>query len=118
MREWRYSAARGSCGHVRTQIKPGSVVLLHDTYSSPVDLIYQFLPVLIANGYHMVTVNRLLGPREPGTSYGGRENGPPARAIGDVDPARIPTLPATPSPTPAPNIPIADIPNRGAEGPA
>lgn len=102
---------------LRTQIKPGSVVLLHDTYSSTVDLVYQFLPVLTANGYHVVTVGHLLGSRAPGTSYGGRENGPPANAIADVDPALIPPLPATPSPKPAPNIPITDIPNQGAGGP-
>lgn len=102
---------------LRTQIKSGSVILLHDTYSSTVDLVYQFLPVLKANGYHMVTVSHLLGSREPGTSYGGRENGPPADDIDDVEPARIPALPATPSPAPAPNIPITDIPNQGAGGP-
>ncbi|MGH3639924.1 MAG: polysaccharide deacetylase family protein, partial [Mycobacterium sp.] len=39
-----------------TQITPGSVVLLHDTYSSTVDLVEQFIPVLKANGYHLVTV--------------------------------------------------------------
>ena len=50
-----------------TQIKPGSVVLFHDTYSSTVDLVYQFIPVLKANGYHLVTVSQLLGPREPGS---------------------------------------------------
>ncbi|HTM85023.1 MAG TPA: polysaccharide deacetylase family protein, partial [Mycobacterium sp.] len=61
-----------------TQIKPGSVVLFHDTYSSTVDLVYQFLPVLKANGYHVVTVSELLGPRAPGSVYGGRDNGPPA----------------------------------------
>ena len=43
-----------------TQIKPGSVVLFHDTYSSTVDLVYQFIPVLKANGYHPVTVSQLL----------------------------------------------------------
>lgn len=53
-----------------TQIKPGSVVLFHDTYSSTVDLVYQFLPVLRANGYHVVTVSQLLGPRAPGSVYG------------------------------------------------
>ncbi len=44
-----------------TQIKPGSVVLFHDTYSSTVDLVYQFIPVLKANGYRLVTVSELLG---------------------------------------------------------
>lgn len=81
------------------------------------DLICQFLPVLIANGYHMVTVSHCLAHarRAPATAAGRTD--PPARAIGDVDPARIPTLPATPSPTPAPNIPIADIPNESAGAP-
>jgi peptidoglycan/xylan/chitin deacetylase (PgdA/CDA1 family) len=60
------------------QVRPGSVVLLHDTLSSTVDLMEQFLPVLKANGYHPVTVGQLLGPRAPGSVYGGRDNGPPA----------------------------------------
>ena len=102
---------------LKTQIRPGSVVLLHDTYSSTVDLVYQFLPVLIANGYHMVTVSHLLGHREPGTSYGGRENGPPANALVDIAPDKIPTLAPTPSPKPAPNLPITDIPNQNPGGP-
>jgi peptidoglycan/xylan/chitin deacetylase (PgdA/CDA1 family) len=100
-----------------TQIKPGSVVLLHDTYSSTVDLVYQFLPVLKANGYHMVTVSHLLGGRAPGSSYGGRENGPPVNDMVDIPAARIPALPATPSPKPAPNLPITDIPNQNPGGP-
>ncbi|WP_285031859.1 polysaccharide deacetylase family protein [Mycolicibacterium sp. lyk4-40-TYG-92] len=102
---------------LKTQIKPGSVVLLHDTYSSTVDLVYQFLPVLIANDYHMVTVSHLLGYREAGTSYGGRENGPAANALTDIPADRIPVLPATPSPRPAPNLPITDIPNQSPGGP-
>lgn len=100
-----------------TQIKPGSVVLLHDTYSSTVDLVYQFLPVLKANGYHLVTVSHLLGLRAPGSSYGGRENGPPVNAIVDIPASQVPALPATPSPKPAPNLPITDIPNQNPGGP-
>ena len=66
-----------------TQIKPNSVVLFHDTYSSTVDLVQQFIPVLKANGYHLVTVSHMIGPREPGTSYGSRENGPPVNDLTD-----------------------------------
>jgi peptidoglycan/xylan/chitin deacetylase (PgdA/CDA1 family) len=102
---------------LKTQIKPGSVVLLHDTYSSTVDVVYQFLPVLKANGYHLVTVSHLLGNRAPGSSYGGRENGPPVNDITDIPASRIPALPATPSPKPAPNLPITDIPNQNPGGP-
>ena len=102
---------------LRTQIKPGSVVLLHDTYSSTVDLVYQFLPVLKANDYHLVTVSHLLGPRQPGSSYGSRVNGPPVNDITEIPAARIPSLPATPSPKPAPNLPITDIPDQNPGGP-
>jgi len=100
-----------------TQIKPGSVVLFHDTYSSTVDLVYQFIPVLRANGYHLVTVSQLLGPCEPGSSYGSRDNGPPANDITDIPLAEIPPLPNTPSPKPMPNFPITDIPDQNSGGP-
>src|SRR6202000_2881928 len=53
-----------------TYIKPGSVVLFHNTYSSTVDLVYQFIPVLKANRYRLVTGSELLGPRAPGSRYG------------------------------------------------
>ncbi|MGV1087949.1 MAG: polysaccharide deacetylase family protein [Mycobacterium sp.] len=100
-----------------TQIKPGSVVLFHDSYSSTVDLVTQFIPVLKANGYHLVTVTDLLGPRAPGSVYGGRDNGPPADLLHDIPAADIPTLPATSSPAPMPNFPITDIPGANSGGP-
>ena len=101
---------------LKTQIKPGSVVLFHDTYSSTVDVVYQFIPVLKANGYHLVTVSQLLGPRAPGSSYGSRDNGPAANDITDIPPAEIPTLSNPPSPKPMPNIPITDIPGANSGG--
>ncbi|ETW21719.1 polysaccharide deacetylase family protein [Mycobacterium gastri] len=100
-----------------THIKPGSVVLFHDTYSSTVDLVYQFIPVLKANGYRLVTVSELLGPRAPGSSYGSRENGPPVNELHDIPSGEIPSLPNTPSPKPMPNFPITDIPGQNSGGP-
>ena len=100
-----------------SQIKPGSVVLFHDTYSSTVDLVYQFLPVLQANGYRLVTVSQLLGEPAPGSVYGSRENGPPVNLLHDVPAADIPTLAATPSPAPMPNFPITDIAGANSGGP-
>jgi len=100
-----------------SQIKPGSVVLFHDTYSSTVDLVYQFIPVLKANGYHLVKVSQRLGPREPGSTYGARDNGPPANDLHEIAVDEIPTLPNTPSPPPMPNFPITDIPGANSGGP-
>ncbi|HME48392.1 polysaccharide deacetylase family protein [Mycobacterium sp.] len=115
--DWMNDANTGATRYMlMTQTKPGSVVLFHDTYSSTVDLVYQFIPVLKANGYHMVTVTQLLGPRSPGSSYGSRENGPPANDITDIPAAEIPTLPQTPSPKPMPNVPITDIPGANSGG--
>ncbi|MGA8546532.1 MAG: polysaccharide deacetylase family protein [Mycobacterium sp.] len=99
-----------------TQIKRGSVVLFHDTYSSTVDLVYQFIPVLKANDYHLVTVSQLLGQRAPGSVYGGRENGPPVNDLHDIPVAEIPSLPNTPSPKPMPNFPITDVPGQNSGG--
>jgi peptidoglycan/xylan/chitin deacetylase (PgdA/CDA1 family) len=99
-----------------SQIKPGSVVLLHDTYSSTVDIVEQFIPVLKANNFHLVTVSQLLGQRAPGSVYGSRDNGPPANALHDIPPAEIPSLPNTPSPPPMPNFPIADVPGQNSGG--
>jgi peptidoglycan/xylan/chitin deacetylase (PgdA/CDA1 family) len=100
-----------------TQVKPGSVVLFHDTYSSTVDVVYQFIPVLKANGYHLVTVSQLLGKRFPGSSYGSRENGPPVGDLQGIPAGEIPALPNTPSPKPMPNFPITDIPDANSGGP-
>jgi peptidoglycan/xylan/chitin deacetylase (PgdA/CDA1 family) len=100
-----------------TQIKPGSVVLLHDTYSSTVDIVEQFIPVLKANNYHFVTVTQLLGQRAPGSVYGSRENGPPANDLHDIPASEIPPLPNTPSPAPMPNFPITDVAGQNSGGP-
>jgi peptidoglycan/xylan/chitin deacetylase (PgdA/CDA1 family) len=116
--DWANDANLGATrALLMSQVKPNSVVLFHDTYSSTVDLVYQFIPVLRANGYHLVTVSHMLGPRAPGSTYGSRENGPPANELHDIPPADIPALPNTPSPAPMPNIPITDIPNQNSGGP-
>jgi peptidoglycan/xylan/chitin deacetylase (PgdA/CDA1 family) len=115
--DWANDANTGATRYVlMTQIKPNSVVLFHDTYSSTVDLVEQFIPVLKANGYHMVTVTQMLGERAPGSTYGSRDNGPPANELVDIPPSEIPSLPNTPSPPPMANIPITDIPGANSGG--
>ena len=116
--DWANDANTGATRYMlMTHIKPNSVVLFHDTYSSTVDLVAQFIPVLRANGYHMVTVTQMLGPRAPGTTYGSRDNGQPANELVDIPAADIPSLPNTRSPAPMPNLPITDIPGQNSGGP-
>jgi hypothetical protein len=62
-------------------------------------------------------MSQMLGSRAPGSSYGGRDNGPPVNEIANVPAAKIPTLPNTPSPKPMPNLPITDMPNQNPSGP-
>lgn len=100
-----------------TQIKPGSVVLFHDTYSSTVDVVYQFIPVLKANGYRLVTVSELLGPRAPGSSYGSRENGPPVNELRDIPASEIRRCPTPhrPSRCPTSRSPILRVRIRAGQ---
>lgn len=58
---------------LRTHVRPNSVVLLHDTLAPTVDLMAEFVPALTAEGYQLVTVSQMLGPRPPGSLYGSRE---------------------------------------------
>ncbi|MGE2737206.1 polysaccharide deacetylase family protein [Mycolicibacterium vaccae] len=51
-------------------VRPQSVVLLHDTFASTVDLMGEVVPRLRDDGYHLVAVGEMLGPRAPGTLYG------------------------------------------------
>ena len=116
--DWANDANTGATrALLMSQIKPNSVVLFHDTYSSTVDLVYQFIPVLRANGYHLVSVSHMLGPRAPGSTYGSRDNGPAVNDLRDIPAAEVPGLPNTPSPAPMPNLPITDIPNQNSGGP-
>ncbi|CAN3130385.1 polysaccharide deacetylase family protein [Mycobacterium sp. smrl_JER01] len=83
--DWQHDANAAATRDVlMSQVRPNAVVLLHDTFASTVELMERFIPVLTANGYHLVSVSQLIGPRVPGTLYGGRDNGPPAYDL--VDP--------------------------------
>lgn len=45
---------------ILSQIRPGSIVLLHDTQSTTVDILEQLLINLQKEGYHLVTISELL----------------------------------------------------------
>lgn len=45
---------------IKSRLKPGSIILLHDTSSRSVNVLEQLLVLLQENGYEAVTVNKLL----------------------------------------------------------
>ena len=56
--------------NVMSNVKDGSIVLLHDIYESTSDAVAIILEKLDAEGYEVVTVSELLGPsRAAGEKY-------------------------------------------------
>ena len=45
--------------HILNNVKPGSIVLMHDTYSSTAEAVERVVPQLIDQGYQLVTVTEL-----------------------------------------------------------
>lgn len=72
-RDWEIGDPASVRDALRAQIRPNAVVLLHDTVWSTVEAMNQLVPALRADGYHLVTVSQLLGPRAPGSLYGTRD---------------------------------------------
>ncbi|MDQ0095604.1 polysaccharide deacetylase family protein [Paeniglutamicibacter psychrophenolicus] len=50
-------------------IKPGSIVLMHDIHKSTIAAVPKILEDLGAQGYHFVTVSQLIGEPKPGVGY-------------------------------------------------
>ena len=55
--------------NVMSQVKDGSIVLMHDIYESTYDTVKILLERLHTEGYEVVTVSELLGEPMPGTKY-------------------------------------------------
>ena len=45
---------------VRSQVKDGSIILMHDGYQTSVDAAVQIMDELLERGYEFVTVDQLL----------------------------------------------------------
>jgi peptidoglycan/xylan/chitin deacetylase (PgdA/CDA1 family) len=74
-RDWQHRDATRTVEAVREGVKPGSVVLMHDIYSSSIDAVPQIIDELRADGYAFVTVRDMFGGRlQPGQIvHGGEE---------------------------------------------
>ena len=55
--------------NVMSQVREGSIILMHDIYQSSVDAVVKILERLDAEGYEVVTVSELLGNTVPGVKY-------------------------------------------------
>ncbi|MBO7250070.1 MAG: polysaccharide deacetylase family protein [Clostridia bacterium] len=61
--------------NVMSQVRDGSVILMHDIYESTYDATVEILKRLYEEGYEVVTVSELFGSElKPGTSYSKKES--------------------------------------------
>jgi peptidoglycan/xylan/chitin deacetylase (PgdA/CDA1 family) len=78
-RDWRKRDPDAVYERVTAQVRPGAIVILHDTRKTSVDAVPRILDTLAQRGYTFVTVSRLFGGHlEPGHTY--RERPDPAAA--------------------------------------
>lgn len=70
--DWESLDAAEATATVLREVKPGSIVLLHDIYDSSVAAVPGLVALLRAQGYTLVTVPQLVGSPEPGRVYHAR----------------------------------------------
>ncbi len=71
--DWKYRKASSVTSKVKSQVRDGSIILMHDLYESTALATEQFVPWLVDNGYQIVTVSELMQLKGvdmiPGTVY-------------------------------------------------
>ncbi len=71
--DWKNRNASAVVKNIKNNVKDGSIVLMHDLYSSTATATEQIVPWLIDNGYQIVTVSELMQLKgvnmEAGTVY-------------------------------------------------
>ncbi len=71
--DWQHHDAATTIDRVLTQVKDGSIVLMHDMEASSAEASKTLIPELIARGYQLVSVSELAAARgirmEPGKEY-------------------------------------------------
>jgi peptidoglycan/xylan/chitin deacetylase (PgdA/CDA1 family) len=71
--DWKDRNADRIYAHVMANVRDGSIILFHDTYATSVEAVAKLIPALKAEGYAIVTVNRLIMARDgsfaPGNYY-------------------------------------------------
>lgn len=70
--DWRGPEPGAVLDTVHEQVKPGSIVLMHDVHGAGPSALPEMIDGLKADGYTLVTVSELIGSPEPGTVYDAR----------------------------------------------
>lgn len=58
-RDWETRSAASTVSHIKTHVKDGDIILMHDIHSQTVDAAAQIIPWLQKQGYQLVTVSEL-----------------------------------------------------------
>ncbi|MHC9549436.1 polysaccharide deacetylase family protein [Corynebacterium diphtheriae] len=70
--DWKNRDAQVTTNNIMAQVRPGSIVLMHDIHPSTAEALPGIIDRLKEQGYTLVTVSQLLGQTVPGEVYYGR----------------------------------------------
>lgn len=70
--DWKNRDAQVTTNNIMAQVRPGSIVLMHDIHPSTAEALPGIIDRLKEQGYTLVTVSQLLGQLTPGEVYYGR----------------------------------------------
>lgn len=70
--DWKNRDAQVTTNNIMAQVRPGSIVLMHDIHPSTAAALPGIIDRLQEEGYTLVTVSQLLGQLTPGEVYYGR----------------------------------------------
>lgn len=71
--DWKYRNAESVIKRAKSEVKDGSIILMHDLYASTGDAVDVLVPWLCENGYQLVTVSEMMAVKginmEDGKTY-------------------------------------------------
>ena len=58
--DWKYRKASSVQSKIKSNVKDGSIILMHDLYASTASATESIVPWLVNNGYQLVTVTEMM----------------------------------------------------------
>ncbi len=68
--DWKYRSSSSVVSYIKSGVRDGSIILMHDLYGSTGNATEQIVPWLVKNGYQLVTVSELMAVKGIETSDG------------------------------------------------